>query len=202
MLNLAACILWNIWKSRNDLIFNNIHVSTSQCIQRALQDFKLFDLHQAYNYCSNIQINHSNAVLREFPPASVIKINVDAAFNNGNASAAAVAIDSFGNHPGSGSYCFNCISSTVAEAKAYGLGIQLAGRLQVTKIIVEGDATEIPKAIQGSVNGIPWNIRSTILNIRDRVKNFSEVSFTAVSRDANSIAHDLAQCAISNNVNR
>ncbi|XP_026383757.1 uncharacterized protein LOC113279276 [Papaver somniferum] len=123
MLNLDACIMWNMWKCRNDLIFTNIHVSNSQCIQRALQDFILFDLHQAFNYSSNIDINHSNAVLREFTPASVIKVNVDASFNSGNALAAVVAIDSFGNHLGSGSFCFNCISFTVAGDKAYGLGI-------------------------------------------------------------------------------
>lgn len=72
---------------------------------------------------------------------------------------------------------------TVAEAKAYGLGIQLAGRLQVPRIIVDGDASDIPKAIKGKTNEIPWGIRSTILSIREHVKNFSEVSYTLVSRE-------------------
>ncbi|KAI3928835.1 hypothetical protein MKW98_024436 [Papaver atlanticum] len=50
-------------------------------------------------------------VSRELPPSGVVKVNVDAAFNNGNAAAAAVAVDSYGNHLGSGSVCFNTISS-------------------------------------------------------------------------------------------
>ncbi|XP_026433794.1 uncharacterized protein LOC113331284 [Papaver somniferum] len=151
-MNLAACIMWNIWKSRNDLIFNNISPSTSQCIQKTLQDFHLFDLHHALNYCSDIDINQNNAVSRELPPSGVVKVNVDASFNNGNvAAAAAAAVDSYGNHLGSGSICFHTISSTVAEAKAYGLGIQLADRLQVPRIIMEGDASDIPKAIKGNI---------------------------------------------------
>lgn len=60
----------------------------------------------------------------------------------------------------------------------------------------------IPKAIKGNVNEIPWSIRSTVLSIQDRVKEFSEVKYTAVPRDANSIAHDLTQSAISNVTNR
>lgn len=147
-------------------------------------------------------VKQTNKTAWESPPTSVIKVNMDAAFNNGNAAATVVAIDSFGHHLGSASICFNRISSTVAEARAYGLGLQLAGRLQVPRIIVEGDATEIPKAITGNTDEIPWSIRSIILSIRDRVKNFSEFKFTPVSRDVNSIAHDLVQYAISNNVNR
>ncbi|XP_026456362.1 uncharacterized protein LOC113357233 [Papaver somniferum] len=202
MLNLGSCILWNIWKMRNDLVCNNSQPSTSQCIQKALQDFKLFDLQNALNLCSNIAIDENNAILWEAPPNCVIKINVDAAFNNGDAAADAIARDSFGNHLGSGSICFNTVSSTVAEEKAYGLGMQLAKRLQVSKIVVEWDASDIPKAIKGSTNEIPWSIRSTILSIRDHIKDFSEISFTSVPRDVNAIAHDLAQSAISNNVNR
>lgn len=56
-LNLAACILWNIWNMRNDKIFRNTQPSISQCIEKALQDFKLFDLHHALNFISMIQIN-------------------------------------------------------------------------------------------------------------------------------------------------
>ncbi|XP_026430297.1 uncharacterized protein LOC113326835 [Papaver somniferum] len=148
------------------------------------------------NCCQN------NVASWESPPNCVIKINVDAAFNNGDAAAMVVARDSFGNHLGSGVICFNTISSTVAEAKDYGLGIHLAKRLQFSKIIVEGDASDIPKSIKGSTNEIPWSIRSTILSIRDHIKDFSEISFTSVPRDVNSLAHDLAQSAVPNNVNR
>ncbi|XP_026378197.1 uncharacterized protein LOC113272598 [Papaver somniferum] len=96
MLNLGSCILWNIRKMRNDLVFNNSQPSASQCIQKALQDFKIFDLHNALNCCTNIAVNENNATLWEPPPNCVIKVNVDAAFNHGDA-AAAVARDSFGN---------------------------------------------------------------------------------------------------------
>ncbi|XP_026443783.1 uncharacterized protein LOC113343906 [Papaver somniferum] len=196
MLNIGTCILWNIWKARNELIFNIISVQL--CMNRDLQDFKVFDLHRALNYCNNICIVSATNIVLECPPPLVIKVNVDAAFKNGKGGVVSVAKDSFGHHIGCGSICFGTPSSTVAEAKAYSFGLQLASKLQVTKIIVEGDATDIPNSIAGSTDSIPWCIRSIIPSIRDRVKALCEVSFTAFPRDANSILHNLAQSAISN----
>ncbi|XP_026445211.1 uncharacterized protein LOC113345751 [Papaver somniferum] len=198
MLNLGACILWNIWKSRNDKVFNNVQQSVPICIQKALQDFKSFDLHHALNYCSSVQVQRQNTSRWQAPPRFHFKIGGPAAFVDGRGAAAAVSLDSAGRHLGSAAFCFNSFSSMVAEAKAYGLGVQLATRIQGSRIIVEGDAEEIPKAISGNTNDISWSIHSTFLSIRDRVKNFSDISFTAVPRDANSIAYDLVQFAISN----
>lgn len=62
IMNFAACIMWNIWKTRNDLIFNYIHASTYQCIQKALQDFISFYMHHALNYCSDIDTNQNSPV--------------------------------------------------------------------------------------------------------------------------------------------
>ncbi|XP_026399680.1 uncharacterized protein LOC113295564 [Papaver somniferum] len=167
MLNLGSCFVWNIWKTRNNLIFNN-----------------------------------TQAMVDEAPPISFVKINVDVDFNNGKGAVAAVAIDSNGSHMGSGAICFDTFSAAVAEAKAYGFGMQLAKRLQLSRVIVEGDADEIPKAITGNTNTIPWSLRSTVLSIFDRVKEFSDISFVSVPRDANSITHDLVQYANSNSLNR
>ncbi|XP_026378797.1 uncharacterized protein LOC113273263 [Papaver somniferum] len=202
MRNLGSCLLWNIWKVRNDLVFNNNHVSVVSCIHKALEDFKVFDLHHALNYCSQILVNPNIIAVWELPPPLFMKINVDAAYNNGKGVVAAVAVDSFGNHLGCGALCFNTFSATVAEAKAYVFGIQLAKRLQLSRLIVEGDASEIPKAVTGNTNEIPWSLRSTVLSILDRIKDFSEIRFVAIPRDANSIAHDLVQYAISNFINK
>ncbi|XP_026383991.1 uncharacterized protein LOC113279510 [Papaver somniferum] len=202
MLSLGSCFLWNICKIRNDVIFNNVTPSVSQCISKALQDFKVFDIRNSLNFCTEVPINQVNVASWQFPPPLYIKINVDVAYNNGKGAVAAVARDSYGNHLGSGTLCFDSFSSTVAEAKAYGFGLQLARRLQVSKIILEGDAEVIRKAIIWNMNEIPWSMCSTILSIQDHIKDFSEVSFTVVPRDANSIAHDLLQFAISNFINR
>ncbi|XP_026459852.1 uncharacterized protein LOC113360568 [Papaver somniferum] len=145
----------DIWKAGNDLIFNNTQLSVDICIHKSLEDFRNFDLHHALNYCSGIGVNHNTVAVWELPPSSFVKINVDDAFNNGKGDVAAVAVDSNGNHMGSGALCFNTFSSTVAEAKTYGFGIQLAKRLQLSRIIVEDDADEILKAIAGNTNAIP-----------------------------------------------
>ncbi|XP_026416973.1 uncharacterized protein LOC113312434 [Papaver somniferum] len=202
MLNLGSCILWKIWKMRNDKIFNSNQPSVPVCIRKALEDFKNFDLHHALNYCASTTIQRKNTVHWQPPTLFYIKINVDVAYNNGKGVAATVARDSYGRHLGSAAFCFDSFSSTVAEAKAYGLGLQLARRLQISNIIIEGDAEEIPKAITGNTNDIPLSIRSTVLSIQDRVKDFNEISFMVVPRDTNSIAHDLIQFAITNFVNR
>ncbi|XP_026383425.1 uncharacterized protein LOC113278917 [Papaver somniferum] len=202
MLNLGACFIWNIWKVWNDVIFNNVQTSVQKCVSNSLQDFKMFDLHHAFNFCSSLNISQSNVAIWERPPSLFVKINIGAAFHNGRSAVAAVAMDSFGSFLGCGAVFFYSFSSTAAEGKAYRFGIQLASRLQVTKIIVEGDAPDIPKAIVGNTEEIPWCIKYTVMSIRDCAKDFIEVRFTAIPRDANSIAHDLVQCAISNNVNR
>lgn len=193
MLNLGVCLMWNIWKARNELVFNNNHTAVGSCIHKALEDFKSFDLHHALNFCSEIQVNQNIIAHWEPPPPTFVKINVDATYNNAKGAVAAVAVDSFGYHLGCGSFCFDTFSAAVADAKAYGFGVHLAKRLQLSRIIVEGDASEVPKAVTGNTNEIPWSIRSMVLSIRDRIKEFSEIIFVDVPRDANSIAHDLVQ---------
>ncbi|XP_026378173.1 uncharacterized protein LOC113272574 [Papaver somniferum] len=202
MLNLGSCLMWNIWKVRNELVFNNNHVNVSTCIHKTLEDFRVFDLHHALNYCSGIPVTQNDIAVWELPPPSFVKINVDATYNDGKGAVATIALDDFGNHMGSGAICFDTFSSTVAEAKAYCFGIQLAKRLQLSRIIMEGDAYEIPKAVTRNTNEISWSLRSTVLSIRDRIKDFSEIRFAAILRDANSIAYDLVQYAISNFINR
>ncbi|XP_026378033.1 uncharacterized protein LOC113272410 [Papaver somniferum] len=202
MLNLGSCLMWNIWKVRNELVFNKNHVTVDTCIHKTLEDFKVFDLHHALNYCLGIPVTQNNIAVWELPPPSFVKINVNATYNNGKGAVAAVAVDSFGNHMGSGAICLDAFSSTVAEAKAYGFGIQLAKKLQLSRIIVEVDAFEISKAVTGNMNEIPWSLRSTVLSIRDCIKDFSEIRFVVIPKDANSITHDLVQYAISNFINR
>ncbi|XP_026377884.1 uncharacterized protein LOC113272225 [Papaver somniferum] len=200
--NLGSCLMWNIWKIRNDLVFNNNHTAVGICIHKALEDFECLDLHHALNYCSEIQVNQNNFAAWELQSSTFVKTNVDATYNNGKGAVAAVAVDFFGNHLGCGAICFDTFSAAMAEAKAYGFGIQLARRLQLPRVIVEVDASEIPKAVTGNTNEIPWSIRSTVLSIRDRIKDFSEIKFVVIPRDANSITHDLIQYAISNYINK
>ncbi|XP_026447494.1 uncharacterized protein LOC113348015 [Papaver somniferum] len=202
MLNLGSCFLWNIWKTRNDKVFNNIQSSVQPYVHKALQDFKNFDLHHVLNYCSSVHIQYQTTIQWKPPPPYHIKINVDAAYSDGKGAAAAIAADSAGSHLGSGALYFDSFSLMVAEEKDYGLGSQLARRIQGSRIIIEGDAEDIPKAITGNKNDIPWSIHSTILSIQDGVKDFSEIIFTAAPRDGNSIAQDFVQFAISNFQNR
>ncbi|XP_026385060.1 uncharacterized protein LOC113280680 [Papaver somniferum] len=155
MLNLGACIILNIWKARNEYVFSDITISVQLCMSRALQDFKAFDLHHALNFCADININTSTNAIWERPPPLVVKVNVDAAFKDGKGAAAAVARVTYGNHIGSGCIFFNMSSSMSVEAKSYSFGLQLSLRLQVPKIIVDGNATTIPAVIKGSTDDIP-----------------------------------------------
>ncbi|XP_026399210.1 uncharacterized protein LOC113295067 [Papaver somniferum] len=203
-LNLGACILWNVWKTRNDVVFNDTNPLVHKCIFNALQDFKFFDEKNDVNYTAANQIsqNKSNCVC-EIPSSPFVKINVDATLDGGRCAAGVVARDSFGIYLGSGTICFDASSQAVTEAKAYKLGLQLAQRLQLSKIIVRGDATAIPMAITGNIQGIPWCMLSIILYTKDRIKDFSEATrFIVVPKCANSISHDLYLFAISNYVNR
>ncbi|XP_026458784.1 uncharacterized protein LOC113359347 [Papaver somniferum] len=120
-LNLAACILWNVREMRNDRIFSNTQPSISLCIEKALKDFKLFDLHHALNFSSGINISHQEFAQWVTPPQFTVKVNVDAAYNNGRGASAAIARDSNGTYLGCGAFCFSSFSSMVAELKLMAL---------------------------------------------------------------------------------
>ncbi|XP_026411159.1 uncharacterized protein LOC113306437 [Papaver somniferum] len=82
MLNLGGCLLWNIWKTKNDLVFSNIQIAFGPCIRKSLED--------ALNFCSEIQVNQFDTAVWELPPSTFVKINVDAAYSDGKGAVAAV----------------------------------------------------------------------------------------------------------------
>ncbi|XP_026447463.1 uncharacterized protein LOC113347985 [Papaver somniferum] len=174
------CIMWNIWKLRNDIIFSNSNISEDLVLKRSSQDF---DLCMADGVSDN-NVNFSTTCNPSWYPAHYpyVKINVDAAFVPNNAAAGAIAHDHNGRFVGCETKTFEATSSLLAEAVGCRLGMELGKKFGFKKIIIEGDATNITSAILGEVANIPWSIRYVILEIRDSVALFDDVKFLSVPK--------------------
>ncbi|XP_026396063.1 uncharacterized protein LOC113290696 [Papaver somniferum] len=192
----CVCIIWNLWKTRNDIIFSRGNFATTKIIKKATQDFELC----MENYLGT-RISQSSSQQWSPPAPQYVKINVDADFIPNNGAAGAVARDQNGNFLGCTSTTFMVTSSLLAEAMACNLGIQLGLRFNFSKIEIEGDAANVTEAVLGEVRNIPWSIRSKILKIKDVVHSFEDVKFQHVPKDVNFLAHSLCQYAMHNNVN-
>ncbi|OVA18814.1 hypothetical protein BVC80_7657g3 [Macleaya cordata] len=202
--NLGCCILWNIWKARNKCVFEHKNPDVSLVLRNAVKDFEEF--HSLEIFVSDVTsiplvpIPTLRSAYWIHPIQPYLKINIDGAFRDNSGAASAVAMDSFGCYQGCGTCWFPASSALIAEARAYLHGVQLAQRLHVSHCIIEGDAEAITRFLSGSEDGIPWQIRTIVLNIKFASQTFTDIRFTVVPREANIVAHELVQFAFQNHV--
>ncbi|XP_026398426.1 uncharacterized protein LOC113294235 [Papaver somniferum] len=192
------CILWNIWKSRNDIVFSEGRFLVDIILRNANRDFKLC--------LDNITETGRNHITRfqqwnplDFP---YIKVHIDAAFIPNNAAAGAVAMDHSSTFMGCAWITFDATSPMLAETIACKLGMEFSLEKGFKKIIIEGDASNVTMAVQGDIRQIPWSIRSEVLKIKDLISSFDNVKFQHVFKSANSMAPLLCQHAMHDSVNR
>ncbi|XP_026378500.1 uncharacterized protein LOC113272930 [Papaver somniferum] len=133
------CTLWNIWKTRNNILFSQGKFSISHTLKNINKDFELC----MENFKEN-NVIHDNAVQTWSPPNQhFIKIDVDDAFIPNNGVEGAIAQDCNGRFLGCASRTFDCTSSLLAETIACGLGMELGLRHNFPKVIIEGDAANV-----------------------------------------------------------
>ncbi|XP_026419822.1 uncharacterized protein LOC113315786 [Papaver somniferum] len=133
---MKVCILWNIWKSRNDIIFSHGSFSVQLILKKASQDFDLC----MENLLKNSE-NSSFTIQTWLPPEHpFIKINVDATFIPNNGAAGVVDRDYEGRFLGCVAITFMETSPLLEESVACRLGVELGKYMNIDRIIIEGDA--------------------------------------------------------------
>ncbi|XP_026410798.1 uncharacterized protein LOC113306024 [Papaver somniferum] len=191
------CTLWNIWKTRNDILFSQGNFSISHTLKNINKYFQLC----MENFKEN-NVIHDNIVHTWSPPNQhFIKINVDAAFIPNNGAAGAIAKDCNGRFLVCASRTFYCTSSLLAETIACRLGLELGLRHNFPKFIIEGDASNVIVVVLGESRDIPWSISSEVLRIKDYAGLFDDIKFEHVRKSANHLAHKLCQHVFHDNVN-
>ncbi|XP_026442453.1 uncharacterized protein LOC113341996 [Papaver somniferum] len=150
---LGLCILWNIWKARNDLVFSGISLSLGKVLKMADMDF--MNCIAVKNDDFNTQVPEICSHTWVPPPPLCTKINVDATFIPNKGVAGAIAHDSSSCYQGCGTSLFDATSPMIAETKAVLLGVELAKKLHLTRVIIEGDASNVTATILGDNKDIP-----------------------------------------------
>ncbi|XP_026452405.1 uncharacterized protein LOC113352860 [Papaver somniferum] len=141
----------NIWIARNDIDFSQGTFSVSQILKKADCDFVLC----LENFSGNYDIQDSIVQTWSPPDYPFIKINVDATFIPNKGAAGAVAQDENGRFLGCASTTFDCTSSLLEETIACRLGVEFGLNNNFSRIIIEGDATNVTAAVQGDMWDIP-----------------------------------------------
>lgn len=89
----CVCLAWHIWKSTNDWVFNSVPVNLKHVVDKALFTWNEFlgSLALLTPRSHNDKSTRENQVWKA-PPAGLLKINCDAAFQKGSSMAAITAI--------------------------------------------------------------------------------------------------------------
>ncbi|KAH6786600.1 hypothetical protein C2S52_006152 [Perilla frutescens var. hirtella] len=132
----------------------------------------------------------------EPPPSGTLKLNSDAAFKDCNNAAIGGAIrDASGKMiKGFAAKLPFCLSSPVAEALACLHGLMMARDLQVTNIVAETNCLELAHYLSNR-KVPPAHLGNVIGDILHLITYFKSTRFRWVQRQANLLAHGLAQFA-------
>ena len=184
----AAVFCDQIWMNRNQTMWRNQPVDS---IKFSIQINKVFIQHkQAWQ---SIIGEKENSPSWKPPPLGWIKCNFEAAVKLDKVVLAVVCRDSSGSIIATESQ-EECPGEPLwVESKAALLAASLARKEGFDKVVLEGDAQSVIKAILNSSTTPHWSINAIIEDIRLILNTFVCWNVSFVFRDSNSVAHSLAQ---------
>ncbi|KAJ9180521.1 hypothetical protein P3X46_008752 [Hevea brasiliensis] len=188
--------MWQLWKSWNQMIFNNHCYPIQEIIGLALAHFE--------DFSSSIPTSDANSLVAPsldiawaVPPIRRVKLNFDVATNpsQGSGAVATLARDHLGRHLGWFCKQFSCISNPlILEALACREACVIAKSKGLSDIIIEGNSQTLISTLHGKP--APLDIQSIINDILILSSNFNYVQFSFVRRCSNRAAHSLASKAL------
>ncbi|XP_017639857.1 uncharacterized protein LOC108481205 [Gossypium arboreum] len=132
------------------------------------------------------------------PPNDFIKISVDAAVSKGNVGYGAIARDADG-FVLAGCYGFvtKDIETTWAELEALTMGLNLASKLNVSKIIMESDSAILINKVKKHDHDVTI-LGCCVQKECEVFRNFEMVHFNWINRSSNEADDLLCKLAITN----
>lgn len=192
---LGKCIFlaWQIWKSRNDWVFNHVPVDPRETITRAAKAWEEFILNQStQNLHRNLNISPQANPCWSPPAPGYLKINCDVAKHKKDpkVTIAAIVRDDKGNLIG-GRVARSYASSVLqGEALAVRLAGALMGSFNCPNFIIESDSKVLIK-LCSTETVPPWECSAIIDDIRSFASS-SKCVFSWVNRNSNRVAHWVA----------
>lgn len=133
------------------------------------------------------------------PPSGFMKINFDATFENSNAFLGVVLRNSNGSIIKAWTGYSNAPSPYVAEAEASLQTLRMADEMQISNLILEGDALNVIRSIKGDNTCIEWQGKQSIISCRKLLSDHCFWAMYHVYRERNWAAHNLAKWAKDHN---
>ncbi|MBA0739979.1 hypothetical protein Gogos_013204 [Gossypium gossypioides] len=189
-------LLWKCWNNRNKMVFqgkDNPAMMVWERTQTLSNDFRIFNLNEP-------PVIPPTPVCKGWrkPPKYFIKINVDAAVLNRNVGYGAIVRDADG-FVIVGCYVFEnkAIDVVRAELKALPLGLKLASRLNMTKIIMESDNATLINTIKNRDKDVTI-LGCCVKQECEAIRKFDTIHFNWIDRNSNEVADMLCKIAIKN----
>ncbi|XP_021664543.2 uncharacterized protein LOC110653299 [Hevea brasiliensis] len=194
LIQLAAFLLWFIWKCRNALVFNGQNQPPHQVIQAAISS--QLEFNRAKDSASPSQVRADTLrTIFWFPPTrGTLKVNFDTAVDskNGRSSMGIVVQDHSGNCVDWYFKVYPYLSDPlILESMACRDSISLILNRGFQRTIVEGDSDILINAIPTQCP--PSGIASLVNDIQQMSQSLDFLSFSVVKRSCNRAAHCLAQ---------
>ncbi|KAL8484126.1 hypothetical protein ACS0TY_026720 [Phlomoides rotata] len=183
---------WYLWKACNLLIFERKCLTEMEVVQHALRL-----LHEFQDAAYNRVTRDKPKAHRTYwcpPPAGTLKLNSDAAvFADGTAGFGFIIRDAYGLVTLAGTKrCRARGNSTLVEALALRYGIQQALTSGLSSFQIETDSEILAMAIRGEGVHADY-IMMLVENIRSLAKQANCRAVLFCKREANNVAHSLAQ---------
>ena len=191
-------LLWSIWKSRNEMVFNNEIFNPVACLIRAKKASAEWRIRTCmsvdhYSRGSSSSPGTPSHLVRWYPPPpGFVKLNFDGSLINSSAAGGFIIRDWTGRLIKAGATYYGDTSILVAEARALRDGLRLAIQAGFTNIIIEGDNKTVIQALKGMVH-VPWKISTIIEDIHAWQTHGIQLTITHVFREANMAADWLSK---------
>jgi ribonuclease HI len=193
----------HIWLRRNDFIYEGSFLHPNRLVQQAVHGVELFQTIMAEKKAPLLSNGDLQPSLWMAPPPGCLKANWDAGFDrrNGRLGMGVIIRDQQGKMWASKSRMKEgVLDATTGEALAALMAAELCVEMGISRVQLEGDAKNVVTAVlstepdDSSKGQITTDIRATL-----RAVPWWEMNHTR--RDANRVAHALAELAVKQSVN-
>ncbi|XP_025670514.2 uncharacterized protein [Arachis hypogaea] len=190
-------LLWEIWKTRNNKLFQQQEVNPSWTISKARTLETVYGKLAEKQQTQKRETNRSRTYLVTWrpPPEDWLKANVDAVFRKENETGAIAVVirDSKGKMVLGFSGKIQAKSSTVAEAQAIKQALIIVNNLNMGKTLIESDNLKLIQTIKSKTT--IGEALAIIQDIQILMEKLPEKGMTWTPRNGNRLAHAVAKAA-------
>ncbi|KAF2548210.1 hypothetical protein F2Q70_00023865 [Brassica cretica] len=196
-------VLWNLWKARNKIVFENITFTDQEVALKSIQDAKEWSQAQGMNRAStqscplSIQTNHTSPCPPPLFQTGVLVCKVDAAWDNisGRCGIGGVFSGCLESTAHNFSESHSHVSSALmAEAIAVHRAVALVVYSNVQSLAVLSDSLSLIKLLKKG--GYQSELFGIMFDIYNFMSFFDVISFSFISRNFNSEADSVAKSAL------